>query len=370
MGPVDETRSKKELQEECKRRGIAGYSRLNKASLLRALKTGAVTPAASGSGTDSSRKDLTKRTVAELREECRQRGLRNYSRLKKDELIRLLRGGASVVENGSENRNSGAPRERTLEELRGECRERGMTGFSHLKKQELIRRMQDYDSPGKTAGSGTKCSPAGRGKIARTILGKVGGKQKREQQRRSARKKGPLRSRAQERFDAGPSPQDTPGFLYVYSEPGNGNGSSGVDDGSGVDRVREWKIGKTILDPPERRMKQSAQNNRKVYKLHASWYVPWCGYVEKIVHLDLDDCQVVPAKEKKWAGGGREDGGTEWFRADIDVIEARVKLVIRMVAAREADEADLLGVPAFCGVFRCGLPKRRWRQNDRPAVQV
>lgn len=35
-----------------------------------------------------------------------------------------------------------APRERTLEELRAECRKRGMTGFSHLKKKELIRRME------------------------------------------------------------------------------------------------------------------------------------------------------------------------------------------------------------------------------------
>ena len=211
--------------------------------------------------------------------------------------------------------------------------------------------------------------------MARAIIGKGGKQKKEEQQRRSARKKGPLRSRAQERFDAGPSPQDTPGFLYIYSEPGSSNNSSGGGgggggDGSGADRVKEWKIGKTILDPPERRMNQSAQNNRKVYKLHASWYVPWCGYVEKIVHLDLDDCQVVPGKEKKWAGGGREDGGTEWFRTDIDVIEARVKLVIRMVAAREADEADSVGIPAFCGMFRCGLPRRLWRRSDPRAVQV
>lgn len=40
MGPVDETWTKKEMQDECKRRGMTGYSRLNKASLLRALKTG------------------------------------------------------------------------------------------------------------------------------------------------------------------------------------------------------------------------------------------------------------------------------------------------------------------------------------------
>lgn len=186
----------------------------------------------------------------------------------------------------------------------------------------------------------------------RAILRRGGGEKRREQQQLRERIRGPLRSRAQARFDAGPSPQDTPGFLYIYCESGSGSGSGGAD------AVKEWKIGKTILDPPERRMHQSAQNNKKAYKLRASWYVPWCGYVEKIVHLDLDDFQVVPGKEKSWEGGGREDGGTEWFRTHIDILEARVKLVIRMVAAREADEADLKGVPAFCGMFGCGLSRR------------
>lgn len=40
MGAVDDSWTVKELQAECRRRGIPGYSRLNKASLLRALKTG------------------------------------------------------------------------------------------------------------------------------------------------------------------------------------------------------------------------------------------------------------------------------------------------------------------------------------------
>lgn len=105
-------------------------------------------------------------------------------------------------------------------------------------------------------------------------------------------------------------------------------------------------------------MLQSARNNKKAYELKASWHVAWCGYVEKIVHLDIDDLRIVPGKEKQ-GGGEREDGGTEWFRADFDVIEARVRLVLRMVAAREADEADVAGVSCFCGIFRCGLPKRR-----------
>lgn len=52
------------------------------------------------------------------------------------------KGGASVVDDSSSSSSSAKPRERTLEELRAECRKRGMTGFSHLKKKELIRRME------------------------------------------------------------------------------------------------------------------------------------------------------------------------------------------------------------------------------------
>ncbi|CBJ31363.1 expressed unknown protein [Ectocarpus siliculosus] len=365
MGAVDETWTKKELQAECKRRGITGYSRLNKASLLRALQTGVVmTPSATGGGggggssssTNTQSKGPADLTVAELREECRRRGLQNVSKLKKDELIRLLKDNKKPSSSSGNTPGEAKPREATLEELRAECRKRGMTGYSHLKKQELIRRMADYKSSD-NGSKGVKASPsvARGGKATRIRFLGRGGKEKQQQR---ARMKGPLRSRAQERFDAGPSPQDTPGFLYIYCESGGGGGGGG-------DKTKEWKIGKTTLDPPERRMKQSAHNNRKAYTLRASWHVPWCGYVEKIVHLDLDDLKVVPGKEKSWDGGGREDGGTEWFRADIDVVEARVKLAIRMVAAREADEADFLGVqPAFCGMFRCGLPVRRRRRLE------
>lgn len=174
-----------------------------------------------------------------------------------------------------------------------------------------------------------KRSPKRRG-----VWGRAGGG-------RAALRRGPLRSRAQERFDAGPTEADEPGFIYIYSEAG------GAED--------EWKIGKTTLDPPERRMHNSARKNGKVYKLRVSWPTRWCGYAEKIAHFDLDDLQIVPGKEMA-DGGGREDGGTEWFRGDIRAIENRVMLVLRMVAARDADEADAKGVKAFCGMFRCGLP--------------
>lgn len=148
---------------------------------------------------------------------------------------------------------------------------------------------------------------------------------------------------------------DTPGFLYIYYQPDD---STAINSnlGSSQSGVREWKIGKTTLDPPERRMQQSAGRNGKTYKLRASWRVPWCGFVEKVVHLDLEHLRVFPAKDRS-NGEGTEDGGTEWFRADITLIEARVLLALRMVRSRAADEANTTnGLWAFCGVFRCGLP--------------
>lgn len=55
-------------------------------------RTGIVTATSGSEGTGSGSNALSKRTVAELREECRRQGLRNYSKLKKAELIRLLTG--------------------------------------------------------------------------------------------------------------------------------------------------------------------------------------------------------------------------------------------------------------------------------------
>lgn len=128
-------------------------------------------------------------------------------------------------------------------------------------------------------------------------------------------------------FDEGPSPQDEEGHLYVYSEP-----TSHTKD--------EWKIGKTTLDPPQRRMKQAAVKNGKMYNLKMSWKVAWCGYVERIVHAELEDMRVVPPKAKV-DGSGTEDGGTEWFRGDWGEIKDRIRLILRMVKVREANLADM-----------------------------
>lgn len=167
--------------------------------------------------------------------------------------------------------------------------------------------------------------------------------------------RGPLRPRAQEVFDAGPTENDAPGFLYAYYEPG-------------ADGAKEWKIGKTTCDRAEDRMRQSATRNGKEYQLKGSWWVPWCGYTEKIVHADLEHLRLVPPKEKA-DGTGVEDGGTEWFRGDYRVIENRIRLAVRTVRARGADEGDAAALRASvampcCGIFLCGLPSRRQAAED------
>lgn len=175
--------------------------------------------------------------------------------------------------------------------------------------------------------------------------------ERRKQAQAELARGGPLAARTQARLDAGPSPLDCPGFLYIYSEPGLENG--------------EWKIGKTTLDPPERRMLQSAGKNLKTYKLRVSWHVPWCGYVENMVHLELRDLRVYPAKVRS-DGVGLEDGGSEWFCGDIAVMEARVRLVLRAVRVREAEAAGAgCGIPESCGFFRCCLPVKARQRGSR-----
>lgn len=83
---------------------------------VRSRPTGVVvtTAAANGSGTGSGAKDLTKMTVADLRDECRRRGLRNYFKLNKDELIRLLRGALLKFAQGGKTRRESRERDAYL----------------------------------------------------------------------------------------------------------------------------------------------------------------------------------------------------------------------------------------------------------------
>lgn len=130
-------------------------------------------------------------------------------------------------------------------------------------------------------------------------------------------KTGPLQPIAQTAFDHGPTKNDKPGCLYVYSQ------YKGVKN--------EWKVGMTTQNPPERRVKDAERNNNTVYELKRSWPVCLPKFAEKIVHRELHSYSV----RRKLKEGGREwaDGGKEWFQVDYGIVEARIQLVVRMISA-------------------------------------
>lgn len=71
-------------------------------------------------------------TVLELRTECRNRGLRGYSKLRKADLVALLAGDVVVGDGVS-------PPTPTVVELRAEAKLRGLRGYSRLRKGELLQ---------------------------------------------------------------------------------------------------------------------------------------------------------------------------------------------------------------------------------------
>ena len=66
--------------------------------------------------------------VPELKAEAKRLGLNNYSRLRKQELINLLRNQTEPMDN------------RKLLELKAEAKRLGVNNYSRLRKQELIDR--------------------------------------------------------------------------------------------------------------------------------------------------------------------------------------------------------------------------------------
>jgi len=155
--------TKKDLKNECMKRGISWQGLRNKNELIEALNSHHV---------DDSW------TKKELKAECSRRGLRNFSNLTKEGLIQLLNhgtysrlpGGASQISNpydkdddeqaipdgadetkapdgadeakvpdGEDEAKTQADASWTKKQLKAECRRRGLRGFSNLTKSELIQ---------------------------------------------------------------------------------------------------------------------------------------------------------------------------------------------------------------------------------------
>jgi hypothetical protein len=117
-----------QLQEECRYRGVRGFSNKKKDWLLDTLGLGTIW---------QSERALTPRinsnmTLIQLQKECRHRGVRGFSNKKKDWLLDTL--GLGTVWQSIPMINSNM----TLSQLQEECRHRGVRGFSNKRKDWLL----------------------------------------------------------------------------------------------------------------------------------------------------------------------------------------------------------------------------------------
>ena len=74
---------------------------------------------------------MNKSTVPELKQMCRDKGIKGYSKLNKADLIKLCNSTKKVSKKGSDL---------TVPELKQLCRDKGITGYSKLNKAELIKK--------------------------------------------------------------------------------------------------------------------------------------------------------------------------------------------------------------------------------------
>ncbi len=119
-----ENLTRPQLFKICKEAGITGYSKLKKDELIRRCVTEGrkITP--------KQEKELTR---TELFKKCKEAGITGYSKLKKDELIRRC---------VTEVRKTSPKQEKQLTrpELFKKCKEAGITGYSRLKNEDLIKK--------------------------------------------------------------------------------------------------------------------------------------------------------------------------------------------------------------------------------------
>lgn len=141
-----------ELKKLAKDRGISGYSRLKRQELIDLHTKAPVTEKPVEKPPVEDRQDsqepivcLDDMTVPDLRKLAKERGFSGYSRLKRQELIDLhVKGNLPAPEKPTVDRSSEKPVEKqsldemTVPELRKLAKERGITGYSRLKRQELL----------------------------------------------------------------------------------------------------------------------------------------------------------------------------------------------------------------------------------------
>ncbi len=147
--PPKKNKTVAELKEECKKKGITGYSGKTKDELIKLCSraTSGSKKKASSKKKVSSKKYKDK-TVAELKEECKKKGIAGYSGKTKDKLIKMCSkatsgsGKKESSKKGSSSKNGSSSKkkkDKTVAELKEECKKKGITGYSGKKKDELIK---------------------------------------------------------------------------------------------------------------------------------------------------------------------------------------------------------------------------------------
>ena len=151
-----------ELKAECKKRSIKNFSKLKKEQLVILLTTGQLPDAGensdSGDNVESSNsesenteeKTVDTMNLTELKAECKKRNIKNFSKLKKDQLLTLLTTGelppstVETVANAETVANvEKSISEMTLLELKAECKKRNIKNFSKLKKEDIVNLLQN-----------------------------------------------------------------------------------------------------------------------------------------------------------------------------------------------------------------------------------
>ena len=77
--------------------------------------------------------------MVELRQRAKDRGFRGYSKLKKHELIALLRKGNGTKISSGKTQKVPA-KEMTVVQLRALCKKKGVRGYSKMRKDELVKK--------------------------------------------------------------------------------------------------------------------------------------------------------------------------------------------------------------------------------------
>ena len=132
----------KELRNIAKEKGMIGYSRLRKIDLVAFVSCEKNMISSRLKEINSVYKmDYSSKTVKELRNIAKEKGMVGYSRLRKADLVAFVSCEKNMISTRLKEINSVYKMDyssKTVKELRNIAKEKGMVGYSRLRKAELV----------------------------------------------------------------------------------------------------------------------------------------------------------------------------------------------------------------------------------------